>query len=278
MSAAGRERSLTVVSPENLAKASAAVLVFHGSNQTAKSVRSFSGNTFDALAERGVVVAYLDGYKKNWNDARISSNFAARKDGVDDVAFTVAAIDFLANSYQVDTSRVFLVGFSAGGAMVIRLVHEIPTRVAGAAIISATQPVADNFMVTDSEPSPLPMVLFHGTGDPLVPYEGGIASLWGFRPRGLGLSARQTADYYAERNGITERPESRRLAGSAESGKTSIERTDYRQDGHEPVTQYTVHGGGHIIPSPKKAPWIMGRSTSSLVAAQAIDEFFDITS
>lgn len=173
---------------------------------------------------------------------------------------------------------MYAVGFSAGGATVIRLVHEIPTRLAGAAIISATQPVAENFMRTDGEPSPLPMVLFHGTGDSLVPYGGRIASLWGFRPRGLGLSAPQTAAYYAERNGITPRPGSGGLEASDGSAKTSIERTDYRQAGHEPVTLYTVHGGGHTIPGPKKAPRIMGRSTGDLVAARAIDEFFGITS
>lgn len=275
VTAAGRERSLTVVGPGNPAEAPPAVLFFHGSNQTAESVRRFSGNAFDALAERGAVVAYLDGYKKNWNDARVSSDFAARKDGVDDVAFATAAIEFLAISYWVDASRVYAVGFSAGGAMVIRLAHEIPPRLAGVAIISATQLVAENFMLTDAPPSALPVVLIHGTRDPLVPYGGGMASPWGFRPRGLGLSAWQTAEYYARRNGITERPESHRLAGAAGSGKTWVERTDYRQDGHEPATLYTVHGGGHTIPGPKKAPRIMGRSTENLVAAQAIDEFFD---
>jgi polyhydroxybutyrate depolymerase len=245
---------MTVVGQGRPADGSPAILFFHGSNQTAKSARLFTGNTFDDLARRGAVVAYLDGHKRNWNDARISSNFAARRDGFDDVAFATAAIGFLARSYGIDTSRVYAVGFSAGGAMVIRLAHEIPTRLAGAAIISETQPVPENFMLTEAPPSALPVVLIHGTGDPLVPYEGGMASLWGFQPRGLGLSARQTAAYYAERNGITQGPESRQFAGAAESGKTWVERTDYRQDGHEPVTLYTVHGGGHVIPGPKRAP------------------------
>ncbi len=53
--------------------------------------------------------------------------------------------------------------------------------------------------------------MFHGTRDPLVPYRGGMASLWGFRPCGLGLSPPATADYFAARNGITTVPESHRL-------------------------------------------------------------------
>ncbi len=193
------------------------------------------------------------------------------------MAFATAAITFLVNSYGIDPARVYAAGFSAGGAMVIRLMHEIPTQIAGAAIMSATQPVAENFMLPGAAPSALPVVLFHGTADPLVPYQGGMASLWGFRPRGLGLSALQTAAYYAHRNGLTNGPASRRLDASDRSGKTSIERTDYRQVGHDPVTLYTVHGGGHIIPGPKKAPRIMGRSTPNLVAADVIADFFNIT-
>lgn len=72
------------------------------------------------------MLAYLDGYKKNWNEARLSSTFAARKENVDDVAFAVAAIDYLAARHGADASRVYVIGFSSGGAMVLRLLHEIP--------------------------------------------------------------------------------------------------------------------------------------------------------
>lgn len=60
------------------------------------------------------------------------------------------------------------------------------------------------------------------------------------------------------------------------NGVTSIERTDYQQVGHTPVTLYTVTDGVHTMPGPKKAPWIMGRSTPNLVAADVIADFFTI--
>jgi polyhydroxybutyrate depolymerase len=274
--AAGRERAATIVGPPGPVADAPALLYFHGSNQTAASGRAFTGGTFDALAARGVVVAYLDGYKKNWNDARVSSDFAARRAGVDDVAFATATIDHLVAHRGVARSRVYAVGFSAGGALVIRLVHAIPALLAGAALIAATQPVPANFLLGDAPPASLPLVAFHGTRDPLVPYAGGMASLWGFRPRGLGLSAPATADYFARRNGIAVAPTSRRLAPRAGSGKTAIERTDYRQDGHAPVTLFTIHGGGHVVPGPQRAPRIMGRSTDQLVAADAIADFFGL--
>lgn len=49
-------------------KVSAVLFVLHGSSQTGQAVRSFSGNSFDHLAETGrVVVVYPDGLKKQWN-------------------------------------------------------------------------------------------------------------------------------------------------------------------------------------------------------------------
>ncbi|WNV86349.1 PHB depolymerase family esterase [Umezawaea sp. Da 62-37] len=273
----GRERTFTVVSPRDVPPGAPIVLLFHGSNQTAEVVRAFAGGTLDRFAEHGgAVVTYLDGYRRNWNDARVASDFPARRDGIDDVAFTGAVVDHLAERFAADPSRVHAVGFSAGGAMVIRLVHEIPSKLAGAGLIAATQPEPGNFMAFGGPAEPVPVVLFHGTKDPLVPYDGGMASLWGFRPRGLGLSARGTAEYFAARNGITAAPESHDLGRGADDTRTAVERTDYRQDGKSPVTLYTVHGGGHVIPNPRKAIRVMGRSTRNLVAADALGGFFGI--
>ncbi|MET1074974.1 MAG: PHB depolymerase family esterase [Umezawaea sp.] len=273
----GRERTFTVVSPRDVPPGAPIVLLFHGSNQTAGVMRDFAGRTLDRFAEHGgAVVAYLDGYHRNWNDARVSSDFPARRDGIDDVAFTGAVVEHLVDRFAADRARVHVVGFSAGGAMVTRLVHEIPSKLAGAGLIGATQPAPENFMAFDVRVEPVPVVLFHGTKDPLVPYDGGVASLWGFRPRGLGLSAPKTAEYFAARNGITAAPVSHDLGHGPEDAKTTVERTDHRQDGRSPVTLYTVRGGGHVIPNPKKAIRIMGRSTRNLVAADALGEFFGI--
>ena len=273
----GRLRTMTVVRPDVVEPGAPVVLVFHGSNQDARTIRRFAGHSFDRFAEHGgAVVVYLDGHKKNWNDARVSSAFAARTEGFDDVAFAGAVVDLLVERHGVDPARVHAVGYSAGGAMVIRLAHEVPSRLAGIGIVAATMPEPENLLPFDAPVVPLPVVLFHGTEDRLVPYEGGMASLWGFRPRGLGLSARETAAYFADRNGITTAPESRDL-GHRDGDRTTVERTDFRQDGRPPVTLYTIHGGGHVVPGPGRPLFIMGRSTRSLVAAEALGEAFGIT-
>lgn len=42
------------------------------------------------------------------------------------------------------------------------------------------------------------------------------------------------------------------------------------------MTLFTIHGGGHVVPGPKRALRIMGRSTDQLVAADAITDFFGL--
>jgi polyhydroxybutyrate depolymerase len=278
---AGRPRSYTLVEAPGGTKAGASlVLVFHGSKQTGEKFRAFTGNSFDALAaDGGAVVAYLDGYQNQWNDARAASGFAARTENIDDVAFAEATISELAASREIDRSQVYAAGFSNGGQLVIRLIHQVPGLLAGAAVIGATQPSPDNFLLADAPAAALPVLLIHGTRDPIVAYAGGAMrgwARWMFKVGGTSLSAPQTAAYFAARNSITEPPSVADLPHRGKPGKTSVTRTDYQQDGRFPVTLYTVRGGGHTVPGPRSAPFILGRTSHDLNAAEAVGEFFGL--
>lgn len=252
------------------------VLVLHGSNQTPATIRAFTEPGFDTFASvDGAVVAYPEGFKKHWNDARRSAGFAARTEGYDDVAFIQTLVAHLVGSYGIASARVYAVGFSNGGQLVTRLAHEAPELFAGVALIGATQPAAENFAPSSDQRLGLPVLIVHGTRDPIVPYQGGLASLFGFRPRGLGLSAPATAQYWADRNGITTAPSVAVVAGR-DSDRTRIERTDYHAEARPPVRLYTVHGGGHVVPGDKKAPRIMGRTSRQLRTVDEIALFFGL--
>jgi len=84
----------------------------------------------------------------------------------------------------VRTACAARASLSAGNARLRTLLHEIPQRLAGAAVISATQPVPENYPRYADPAVPVPVVLFHGTRDRLVPYQGGMASLRGLFSRG----------------------------------------------------------------------------------------------
>ena len=102
------------------------------------------------------------------------------------------------DSHGIDASQVFAAGYSNGGQVVFRFAAEMPDRFAGLAAVAATQPTSDNFSCETSG-RPIPVLLMNGTGGPIVPYTGGVISLFGFRPRGTALSAPETARHEPRR-------------------------------------------------------------------------------
>ncbi|MFI2753269.1 alpha/beta hydrolase family esterase [Cellulomonas sp. P22] len=274
----GVARSVTVVGQPGHEGTRDLVLVFHGSRQNGQRHRAFTGNSYDRLAQQGAVVAYLDGYRGNWNDARRQSAFPTRLKGTDDMGFVRAVIDALVMSHGVDRRRVLAVGYSNGGQMVLRIIHEAPELIAGAAVIAATMPAPEDFLVPDAPAVPLPVLLVHGTKDPIVPYGGGEMSRWAqrvFKVGGRSLSMPETAAYFAGRNGISAAPVRTTVPGrDGGRRRTWVERTRYGQDGSAPVELYTVHGGGHTVPGPRSAPFVLGATTHDVSTADLVSELF----
>ncbi|MDR6200190.1 polyhydroxybutyrate depolymerase [Microbacterium sp. SORGH_AS428] len=274
----GRMRTFTVVGPRR--QGQALILVFHGSRQSGEIHRAFTGGAYDALTDEGALVAYLDGYRGNWNDARRESRFPARLARIDDVAFTRAVIARLGETHGIDENRVYAIGYSNGGQMVMRLLHEEASPLAGGAVVAATLPEPDSFLLPQDMPAPhpVPVLLVHGTADPVVPYAGGRMRRWAqlvFRVGGSSLSAPDTAAYFARRNGITSPPTSRADAATHPDG-TRVERADWQEAGHPSVTFVTVHGGGHTVPGPKPGPRLIGRTATSISVANLAAETFGL--
>ncbi|MEW2573444.1 PHB depolymerase family esterase [Streptomyces sp. NPDC047070] len=277
---AGATRTFTLVGTSAPGDAKPLILVFHGSGQTGDKHRAFTGGVFDALAARGALVAYLDGFRGNWNDARRESRFPARRADIDDVGFTRAVIAMFASDRRIDPNRVYAVGYSNGGQMVIRLAHETPDLLAGATVIAATMPAPENFLAGQAPRAPLPVLLIHGTKDPIVSYQGGTMN-WAlrtlFKAGGPTWSATRTARYFAERNGITAEPTTTRLPKKTTADPTEVERTTYEAEGVPPVVLYTVHRGGHTVPAPSSsAPALIGKTSHQIDTADLMTQFFDL--
>ncbi len=281
---ADRTRTYTAIGEPDGLEGRALVLVFHGSRQDGQTHRAFTGGALDALAYGGrAVVAYLDGYRGNWNDARAQSFFPARKDQIDDVSFARAVADELERTHQIDRSRVIGVGYSNGGQMVFRLLHEASDLLAGGVIIAATMPDRDEFLggYADAAQRPVPVTLVHGTADPVIPYTGGRMPWWArtvFRVDGTSLSAPDTAEYFRRRNGITTVPEVAALPHRpAQRRETHVEMTAYRQPGHAPVILYTVVDGGHTVPTPMPGPALVGRTATDISIDEIVSDMIALT-
>jgi polyhydroxybutyrate depolymerase len=102
---------------------------------------------------------------RTWNHGgpRAASNVASS----DDVGFIAAMIDDVARSNAIDRRRVYVAGFSSGGAMAHRLGTELAGRIAA---ISAS---AGGLPPTYGRPSRgMPILISAGDRDPVTPVEG----------------------------------------------------------------------------------------------------------
>jgi polyhydroxybutyrate depolymerase len=249
---AGRRRTYMHVEPTSRSDDAPLLLALHGSTQQGPAMQKFSGRTLDALAERiGADLVYLNGYGRSWNDGRKGKTHRAQKANIDDGAFVTAVVE----SFGRPTIGI---GYSNGGQLLHRVLRERHGLLTGAAIIAAGLPVDDDFILVDVEPDSVPLLLFHGTADPVVPYLGGATKNLG-RFHGLVQSAADTVRRYApEGSPVTRR------AGD-------IERTDW--DGVRLVSQI---GTGHVIPNRNTSPiaFIMGPSHHDLDLGEEIESFF----
>ena len=78
----------------------------------------------------------------------------------------------------VDASRIVLAGFSQGGAIATHTAMRVPQRLAGLMALSTWMPLASTIgeeVVDNSESQPreLPVLMVHGTFDPLLPLAAG---------------------------------------------------------------------------------------------------------
>jgi polyhydroxybutyrate depolymerase len=114
-------------------------------------------------------------------------------------------------------------------------------------------------------PRAVPVIAFHGTGDPIVPYLGGESASFHepFPP------VTEWGAGWAARNGCAEKPESLPQTGEV----TGIRYSGCRGDAE--VILYTVHGGGHAWPGGEPLPeWLVGRTTQDIDATAVMWEFF----
>lgn len=245
-----------------------AVLVYHGHGGSAQKM--IDGTGMNAVADRHKFLAvYPEGVRSSWNDGRPGVTPANRQ-GVDDVAFTSALIDELIDKHGADPERIFLAGASNGGMMTQRLACDLAGKVAGVATVIGQLSVYSKPSCSPSRP--VPMLLINGTADPVVPYNGGEIATQG--PNSAVLSTQATIGFWRERNGCRGPVVTRPLPDKADDGTTTTVTTSPCKN---PVTLYTVKGGGHTWPgalTQTNPESVVGLTSKDFSASEAIWTFF----
>jgi polyhydroxybutyrate depolymerase len=176
----GRTLIVTDGRPDT-AEAAPLVVVLHGLTGSGRIMQRKTG--FDALARtHSFVVAYPNGKLRRWR-------FDA---GSDDVTYLKALLGAFTRDYNIDPAQIYLVGYSNGGAMALRLACDLQGRLKAIAVVAMTQPSELDCPHRD----PVPALFIHGKLDPVVP-AAGLAAQNGKAPL---LSLAQTEAFWAARN------------------------------------------------------------------------------
>ena len=177
------------------------VLVLHGGGQSPASAERMSGMSAKADREN-FLVAYPSGTGRfsrtpTWNSGSCCGY--ALQNHVDDVAFLRALIDKLEHNYSVDPRRIFVTGISNGGMMSYRVGCELADKIAAIAPVEGAQDIDCR------PPGPVSVIVFHGTADRLVPYNGGT-SPFQIGPKRSDNSVANAVAFWVKEDGCSPTP------------------------------------------------------------------------
>jgi polyhydroxybutyrate depolymerase len=238
------------------------ILVLHGQTSTAAWTAENSGFAETAAAHRFTAV-FPQGIRKQWNDGR-----EAQAAGVDDVGFLHRLVTALVGRGLADPRQIYLAGVSNGGMMTFRMLCEASELFAGAATVIANMPTRIGERCAPRKP--VPIVMFNGTNDPLVPYDGGGVGFLG--GRGSVWAAEETAEFMADVNAC-EAVRAMPLPIGSRVQVTRLEWTLCRTGSS--VTLYRMDGAGHQVPGQRSfLPLFLGRGTQAVRAADEAFAFF----
>lgn len=177
-----------------------------------------------------------------WNDLRVPAESQSQ---ADDVGFLAALIDQIVRAYSIDDRRVYLTGNSNGGLMTYRLLMEFPDRFAAAAVFIANLPL--NSTTLRPPARPVPLLLWSGTDDRFMKYEGG----WIPGRRGRMRSTPENVAWWVRANHADgAHPVNVTLPDADPADGCRVRRTFYPSlSGGAPVVFYLAEGGGHAMPA-----------------------------
>lgn len=212
------------------------VIVLRGGRQREGRLQRIFG--LEEMAHSyGPVLVYPDPIAGKWADA-------AGPDANHDAVFVRDLVAKLIADGIADRRKIFIVGISSGGFVALRLACNDADALAGAAVVVSAMPA--DLGATCKPSRPLPFLMFAGTADPVIPYQGGKANLPDKKPE--LLSAEATLAIFSKAAGCGE-------------GRTTTAFPD--RDTHDgtrayldklngckvPVELVRIEGGGHAAPS-----------------------------
>ena len=232
----------------------AVVLSFHGHSSNAFQQERRSGMSLLA-DQQGFIVVYPQGLVGPDGRTGWATGLRGRP-WVNDVLFVSDVLNHLQSILCIDPLRIYATGFSNGAGMTNVLACTLAGRLAAFALVSGSYPPYPG----GCHPvRPVPLLEFHGTSDPTVPYNGSMSKQ--LPPILAWLQG------WATRDGCTMGP----TVFYKQANVTGLEWTNCQ--GNAIIIQYRISGEGHVWPHVTfNKPG--GTAVSSLSALALIWSFF----
>jgi polyhydroxybutyrate depolymerase len=205
--------------------------------------------------------------------------------GGSDQKFLIALISHITSTLCVDSHRVYVAGYSNGAFMASALACSDAGKIAAVATVAGIE------APSGCRPSRrVPVIAFHGTSDPFVPYKGGIGPAAKKLPAPTGTGTigshlNAKVDQGIQQNDLPIPVEEAHWAarnGCSKAPRTSTVTKDvtliaYSCPGNATVELYRENGDGHIWAGSEGMVAIaslVGKTTFSISANQLIWKFF----
>jgi polyhydroxybutyrate depolymerase len=240
MSFGGRTRRYILHVPPGLdsSKKVPLVLVLHGATQSPESAERMSQMS-DLGNKNNFIAAYPSGTGADaaakvptWNAGACCAY--AMKKNIDDVGFLRTLIDHLEQSQNIDPGRVYVTGISNGAMMSYRLACELSDKIA------AISPVEGALDVECTPADRVSVLIFHGTADHLVPFDGG-STPFQMGSKRKDNSVAGAVSFWVKKDGCSPEPE------HSETAEVHTDLYSGCQDGTA-VALYAIQGGHHMWP------------------------------
>ena len=224
------------------------VIALHGGGGNAQHMEEKTSFSLKA-DEKGFIVVYPDGTGKlrnrflTWNAGYCCGY--AYENNIDDVGFIKTLIKKLQNTYNINSSRIYVAGHSNGAMLAYLVAAELSS------IIAAIAPVAGSIggYATNNSPlwiipqpsCPVSIIAIHGKLDSHVPYDGGHGvNASGSR---MDLSVNESITFWVQHNGCNPTPETKII----NNGTIIVDKYSNGRN-HTDVVLYTLANGEHWWP------------------------------
>ena len=224
------------------------VMSFHGGGGQAQEQLGIA-DLRDRADEDGFVLVYPDAIPDPNDDG--STNWQVVVSGTlpftvpnphSDIDFVDALIDKMATTYNIDTTRVYAMGYSNGGGFSFDLACRLNHKITGIGVAARTM-YAESFAECNVV-HPTPVVTILGTNDFASPYDGVV-----YEGTLYYHSNDECNDFWIEANGLQSAPVVTDVPNlSTNDGSSAELYTWTSSDGCHELLHYKVNGGEHDWP------------------------------